>query len=96
MIKLRIITLGKLKEKYLKDAEAEYLKRLSAYAKCELIELEPVKTGDNPSSAEIEKAVNDRLEKALEDIHGHLSVQDTKLSLILNMLEDRNDSRGNL
>ena len=48
------------------------------------------------SSAEIEKAVNERLEKALEDIHGHLSVQDTKLSLILNMLEDRNDSRRNL
>lgn len=48
------------------------------------------------SSAEIEKVVNERLEKALEDIHGHLSVQDTKLSLILNMLEERNDSRGNL
>ena len=40
------------------------------------------------SSAEIENAVNDRLEKALEDIHGHLSVQDTKLTLILNKLED--------
>lgn len=40
------------------------------------------------SSAEIEKAVNERLEKALEDIHGHLSVQDTKLSLILQKLED--------
>jgi hypothetical protein len=40
------------------------------------------------SSAEIEKTVNERLEKALEDIHGHLSVQDTKLSLILQKLED--------
>ena len=40
------------------------------------------------SSAEIENAVNDRLEKALEDIQGHLSVQDTKLTLILNKLED--------
>lgn len=40
------------------------------------------------SSAEIEKAFNDRLEKALEDIHGHLSVQDTKLNLILHKLEE--------
>ena len=57
MIKLKIITLGKLKEKYLRDAEDEYLKRLSAYAKCELIELEPVRLSDNPSSAEYEKAL---------------------------------------
>ena len=57
MIKLKIITLGKLKEKYLRDAESEYLKRLSAYAKCELIELEPVRLSDNPSPAEIEKAL---------------------------------------
>ena len=49
------------------------------------------------SSAEIEQAVNDRLEKALADIHGHLSVQDTKLNLILSKLEElQSDSRGNL
>ena len=62
MIKLKIITLGKLKEKYLKDAEAEYLKRLSAYTRCELIELEPVRIGDNPSPAEIEKALKTEAE----------------------------------
>ena len=74
MIKLRIITLGKLKEKYLKDAEAEYLKRLSAYAKCELIELEPVKTGDNPSSAEIEKALKAEAELIFKKIPENSSV----------------------
>ena len=62
MIKIKIITLGKLKEKYLRDAEAEYLKRLSAYSKCELIELEPVRLGDNPSAAEIEKALKSEAE----------------------------------
>lgn len=40
------------------------------------------------SSSELEEAVNKRLEQALADIHGHLSVQDTKLNLILNKLED--------
>lgn len=39
------------------------------------------------SSMDIENHVNQRLEKALEDIHGHLSVQDAKLSIILEKLE---------
>ena len=36
---IRIITVGKLKEKYFKDAADEYLKRLSKYTKIELIEV---------------------------------------------------------
>lgn len=41
------------------------------------------------SSAQIEQHFNDRLEKVLGDIHKHLSIQDTKLNIILAMLEDR-------
>lgn len=62
MIKIKIITLGKLKEKYLREAEAEYLKRLSAYAKCELIEIEPVRLSENPSPAEIGKSLSSEAE----------------------------------
>ena len=58
MIKLKIITLGKLKEKYLKEACDEYLKRLSSYAKTELIEIEPVRLPDSPSKGEIAKALD--------------------------------------
>lgn len=58
MIKVKLITLGKLKEKYLREAVAEYLKRLSAYANAEIIELEPVRLPDNPSASEIEKALS--------------------------------------
>ena len=36
---IKIITVGKLKEKYFKDAVDEYLKRLSKYTKIELIEV---------------------------------------------------------
>ena len=36
---IKIICVGKLKEKYLKDACCEYLKRLSKYTKIEIIEL---------------------------------------------------------
>lgn len=57
MIKLKVIALGRLKEKYLREAVDEYVKRLSAYAKTEIIELEPVKLPESPSDAEIEKAL---------------------------------------
>ena len=43
---IKIITVGKLKEKYLCDAQAEYLKRLSKYTKIELIEVEDSKIDD--------------------------------------------------
>lgn len=36
---IKIITVGKLKEKYFRDASEEYLKRLSKYSKIELIEV---------------------------------------------------------
>ena len=62
MIKLKIIALGKLKEKYLRDAQDEYIKRLSAYAKTELIELEPVRLSDNPSAGEIDRALSTEAE----------------------------------
>jgi len=38
MIKVTIITIGKLKESYWKEAETEYLKRLSPYTNIHLIE----------------------------------------------------------
>ena len=38
-MKITILTVGKIKEKYLRDAIAEYSKRLSRYAKLEIIEV---------------------------------------------------------
>lgn len=54
MIKITIIAVGKLKEKYLRDACAEYLKRLGVYAKVNVIELNEERCSDNPSATEIE------------------------------------------
>lgn len=39
MLHIKLVCLGKIKEKYWQAAEAEYLKRLSAFAKVEIIEL---------------------------------------------------------
>ena len=48
-MKITLITVGKIKEKYLKDAMAEYQKRLGSYCKLEMIEVADEKTPDNAS-----------------------------------------------
>ena len=49
---ISIIAVGKLKEKYLKQAIDEYSKRFSRYCKLEVIELPDEKTPDNASEKE--------------------------------------------
>lgn len=56
---IKIITVGKLKEKYLKDAIAEYSKRLTRYCKLEVVELPDEKTSENASQKE-EEMVKDK------------------------------------
>ncbi|MFB6466472.1 23S rRNA (pseudouridine(1915)-N(3))-methyltransferase RlmH [Cytobacillus sp. Hz8] len=51
---ISIITVGKLKEKYLKQGIEEYLKRLSAYAKVEIIEVPDEKAPEELSAVEME------------------------------------------
>lgn len=51
-MKFQIITVGKLKEKYLKDGIAEYLKRLQRYAAVEIVEVADEQTPDGASEAE--------------------------------------------
>ncbi len=55
-MKITVITVGKIKEKYLKDAIAEYTKRLSKYCKLEIVEVADEKTPDNASEV-VENAI---------------------------------------
>ena len=70
-MKIRIISVGKLKEKYLVDGIAEYVKRLGAYADVELVEVADERIPENPSLAEemIVKAKEGRriLDKVKQD-----------------------------
>ena len=54
-MKIKIVTVGKLKERYLKDGIAEYTKRISRFAKLEMIELTDEKTPDKASELENQK-----------------------------------------
>ena len=47
MIKIRIVCVGKIKDKYLEIGIGEYLKRLSSYAKVEILELKDEKITSN-------------------------------------------------
>ena len=57
MMNINFIALGKLKESYFREACAEYQKRLSAYAKITVKEPQPEELSQNPSRAQIERAL---------------------------------------
>ncbi len=50
-MKITLITVGKIKEKYLRDAIAEYSKRLGKYCKLEIVEVADEKTQENVGKA---------------------------------------------
>jgi len=68
---IKIICIGKLKEKYLKEAQDEYLKRLKKYTQIELIEL-PDSTIDDPKIA---------LEKEKLEINKYLTGKEYLITL---------------
>ena len=57
MLNITLIALGKLKESYLRDAEAEYRKRLTAFCKFNIIELGAEALPSDPSDAQIRAAL---------------------------------------
>ncbi len=69
-MKITLICVGKLKEKYLAQGIEEYAKRLSRYCSLEIIELADEKTPDNAAEAisvGIKKKEGDRILKAIRD-----------------------------
>ncbi len=67
-MKLTVITVGKLKEKYWVDAVKEYKKRISKYAKIELIEVADEKEPNNASEKDIEMIKDKEGERILSKI----------------------------
>ncbi len=56
-IRVQLICVGKMKEKFYIDAAAEYVKRLSAYCKLQVVELPEERLPSNPSQAQIDAAL---------------------------------------
>ncbi len=58
-IKITVVAVGKLKERFWKDAVAEYAKRLGGYCQLKLVEVadrDPAKTGGDDKAMEAEAA----------------------------------------
>ncbi len=56
-MQIRLITVGRLKEKWLREAYAEYEKRLGRYCKLTLVELPEARLPESPSDSEIAAAL---------------------------------------
>ncbi len=67
-MKVKIVAVGKLKEKYLKQGIAEYQKRLSKYAKLEIIEVPDEPTSETASEKEIQQVKDTEGERILKKI----------------------------
>jgi 23S rRNA (pseudouridine1915-N3)-methyltransferase len=65
MIKLTLITVGTLKEDYLKDATKEYKKRLSQFARVEEINIKEELIRNEDDSKEIDRALDAEADKIL-------------------------------
>lgn len=69
MIRINIICIGKIKEKYFTDAIGEYSKRLSAFCKFAIVELPEEKIrNNNPNQAQIDEVIEAEGKKILQKI----------------------------
>ena len=69
-MKITILCVGKIKEKYFTEGIAEYMKRLGRYCKPEIIQVADEKTPDNASEREVETILRkegERLEKYIKE-----------------------------
>ncbi|MFD2627428.1 23S rRNA (pseudouridine(1915)-N(3))-methyltransferase RlmH [Oceanobacillus kapialis] len=67
-MKITLVSVGKLKEKYLKQGIQEYMKRLSAYARVDIVEVADEKAPENMSDAEMLEVKRKEGERILSHI----------------------------
>ena len=67
-MKITIVAVGKIKEKYLTAGIAEFVKRLTPYCRLSIVEIDEEKMPENPSAAEKAKALAREGERMLRQI----------------------------
>ena len=68
MMNVTVIAVGKLKESFLREGASEYIKRLGAYAKVNVIEINEERASDNPSDSEIKNVITKEGERIIAKI----------------------------
>ncbi|MBE6841554.1 MAG: 23S rRNA (pseudouridine(1915)-N(3))-methyltransferase RlmH [Ruminococcus sp.] len=72
MFNINLITVGKLKEEYLRQACAEYSKRLGAFCNLKIFELDECRLSDKPSEKEILNALETEAKAILRHANGYI------------------------
>lgn len=67
-MKITVISVGKIKERYFREAVAEYEKRLSRYCRTQFIEVADEKTPDGASAAQEDRILEKEAERILRFI----------------------------
>ena len=96
-MRITLISVGKIKEKYLKDAIAEYSKRLSKYCKLDVIEVADEKTPDNASETveeQIRSKEGERILKNVKDDAYVITLEIQGKQLTSEQLADKIDTLG--
>ena len=75
-MKINIVAVGNLKEKYLLDCEKEYLKRISRFHNINIIEISEEKLPKNYSQADISKCLVREGGKIESNLNGYVIVLD--------------------
>ncbi len=91
-MRIKLISVGKIKEKYYKAAIAEYAKRLSRYCKLEQIEVVDEKAPENMSAVQVEqvkKTEGARILKHIVDSDYVISLEITGKALSSELLADK-------
>ena len=68
MQRVTIIAVGRLKDRFYSDAAAEYLKRLSAFCKADIVEVQPAKLPEDPPESLIAAALREEGARITERI----------------------------
>jgi len=98
MLTVRIIAVGRLRDRWLRDGFDEYIKRLGAYCRIETVEIDEYRLSDSPSQSEILRGLEHEgkaiLKKAENSLIIPLCIEgeqtDSKgLSLLLEKLMER-------
>lgn len=74
MQNIKIICVGKLKDKFFRDASDEYMKRLKAYCKAEIIEIPAAALPDAPNDSLIASALEKEADAILKKIPSNSTV----------------------
>ena len=96
-MKITVITVGKIKVKYLKDAIAEYSKRLSRYCKLEILEVADEKTPDGASEIveeNIREKEGERILKLIKEDAYVITLEISGKMLTSEELADRIETLG--